>query len=704
MEKNIITVPKGIRYISQWEDFRLPDYPHIMDKQIPGCGFTEWCLTNNQDLILCSPRNMLILNKYEQHLGEVYRVTSDKYDTELEIDKDLSDERNKAKSNSKAGEKAMSQASLSSTKEADPDKKLEEWREKMAKFLEQSRSEDETFVSELQREVGRYIRDRRLQGKPYKFLVTYDSFRLLKEALKRLGEFNEQTQVVIDEFQSIFVDSRFKSQTEVEFINTLQGIQRICYMSATPMMGEYLAMIPEFSGLPYFELDWVKEDPGRIQKPKLKIRIVESIFEPAKKIVNDYREGRFETTCVRDKETGQLKTIESREAMIYVNSVANIISIIDKTGLEPEEVNILCANTNGNASKIQKKLGKRYKIGKVPLKNEPRKMFTLCTRTVYLGADFYSDNARTFILSDANIECLAVDISLDLPQIMGRQRLEENPWKNSAEFYYKNLKKNGKVTKEEFDAILEEKIKVTESILRGWNDVKMNYDRHNYAVVLLGHTVAYNYESDYVVVNKHAGNDLLPSLNNLVMIAERRAFDIQQIDYADRFSVFNRIEQATGYKIDPRINEFLEKYNSSKRTRERLQLFCESELEDDIKEEILNTILDDVVKKYLILGKKVLKAHNYNTSLLKAEMMYIDQSFKNTLIKSIYNEFQVGEIIPKQEVKSRLNSLYQSLNYNKRAKATDLAEWFSVREREVNKNGLRKICIEILDQTYTTID
>ena len=42
-------------------------------------------------------------------------------------------------------------------------------------------------------------------------------------------------------------------------------------------------------------------------------------------------------------------------------------------------------------------------------------------------------------LSDANIESLAVDISLDLPQIMGRQRLDENPWKNHAEFYFKNL-------------------------------------------------------------------------------------------------------------------------------------------------------------------------------------------------------------------------------------------------------------------------
>lgn len=69
-------------------------------------------------------------------------------------------------------------------------------------------------------------------------------------------------------------------------------------------------------------------------------------------------------------------------------------------------------------------------------------MFTLCTRTVYLGADFYSTCARSFIFSDANIDCLSVDISLDLPQILGRQRLDCNPWKNCAELYYKlNTKK-----------------------------------------------------------------------------------------------------------------------------------------------------------------------------------------------------------------------------------------------------------------------
>ena len=230
MEKNVIVVPKNIRYISQWEDFKLPYYPHIMDKQIPGCGFTEWCLTNKQDLILCSPRNMLILNKYEQHIGEVFRVSSDKYDVDLEIDKDLISSEKKPTKGQKAD--GIEDASIGLTSRDDPDKKLEEWKEKMLQFMKQSRAEDESFVTELQREVGRYIRDRRLQGKPYKFLVTYDSFRLLKEALIRLGEFSDQTQVVIDEFQSIFVDSRFKSQTEVEFINTLQNIESMlskCY-------------------------------------------------------------------------------------------------------------------------------------------------------------------------------------------------------------------------------------------------------------------------------------------------------------------------------------------------------------------------------------------------------------------------------------------------------------------------------------------
>ena len=60
------------------------------------------------------------------------------------------------------------------------------------------------------------------------------------------------------------------------------------------------------------------------------------------------------------------------------------------------------------------------------MEDQPHKQFTFCTRTAYLGADFYSPNAYTIICSDCNIESMSLDISLDLPQIMGRQRLQKN--------------------------------------------------------------------------------------------------------------------------------------------------------------------------------------------------------------------------------------------------------------------------------------
>ena len=63
MEKQKIIVPKGIRYVGQenpetkeriWLDYdlNLYDFPHILNKKLTGCGFTEYCIKNKQKLIL----------------------------------------------------------------------------------------------------------------------------------------------------------------------------------------------------------------------------------------------------------------------------------------------------------------------------------------------------------------------------------------------------------------------------------------------------------------------------------------------------------------------------------------------------------------------------------------------------------------------------------------------------------------------------
>ena len=89
MKKEIIAVPAKIRYISEWKNFQIDNYPHILDKQIPGCGFTEWCLVNEENVILCSPRRILLQNKRDQHEEDVFLVMNSQED-KFSPDKDLS--------------------------------------------------------------------------------------------------------------------------------------------------------------------------------------------------------------------------------------------------------------------------------------------------------------------------------------------------------------------------------------------------------------------------------------------------------------------------------------------------------------------------------------------------------------------------------------------------------------------------------------
>ena len=134
--------------------------------------------------------------------------------------------------------------------------------------------------------------------------------------------------------------------------------------------------------------------------------------------------------------------IESKEAVFFLNDVRTIIKIIQNAKLKPEEVNILCAPRKENHDRIEslnkfKKDGEsRFVRGNIPGKGEPHKMFTFYTSTVYIGADFYSENAYSYIFANPNIDSLTIDVGTDIQQIMGRQRNEHNPFRMKADLYY----------------------------------------------------------------------------------------------------------------------------------------------------------------------------------------------------------------------------------------------------------------------------
>lgn len=197
-------------------------YPHILNKQITGCGFTEYCLrAKGLNVVVCSPRRILLENKYDQHKDSVnvlyFKNTLEK---STKYDKDIQ----KVKSTNNPKSIKSEDGNLSVEMELPIEKPLD-------------------ALNELKKSLSENIDN--LLGLGCKILVTYDSFRHVKDLLKELNLLN-RFQVVVDEFQSIFIDSRFKSDTEIELLDQLRNLNKVCFVSATPMIEKYLDLLDEF--------------------------------------------------------------------------------------------------------------------------------------------------------------------------------------------------------------------------------------------------------------------------------------------------------------------------------------------------------------------------------------------------------------------------------------------------------------------------
>ena len=652
MNREKIIIPRGIRYISEWNEFRFNKFPNkcIINKQLPGCGFTEYCINGPENVILCSPRKMLLENKKDQHPDDVYLVVNE-MEKESEVDKDLSKEPKSVYIDEEGDEK----------------------------------KDNSEIYERLYREIDTYTYQRYLNNQPAKILVTYDSYRIVKDILEKLRIFDRFI-TVVDEFQSILHDSRFKSNTELGFLLHLQQSPTAYFVSATPMMEKYLNMLDEFKDLPYFDLDWEAADSSRIIRPSLKVLTMKSVGTKAEEVIQSYLSGDFEEITVM--RNGQPVKVISDEAVFYVNSVNHIISMIKKNNLTPEQCNILCSRTDDNAKRIKRKLGKKFVIGKVPKKTEKPKMFTFCTRTVYLGADFYSLCARSFIFSDSNSDCLAVDIAEDLPQILGRQRLQDNPWKNTANFYYRITADYREMKESDFQAILDRKTKDTESLLRAYGEVSLDEDKYTLAKNYQILAKSQNYKDNYVAVNKvinsQTGNVILkPVTNKLVLVNEIRAFQIQQVDYRDRFSVFSSIRSNLTKDdiINRDVTRFLCIYDTLTTMLEKFKMLCEYPVSKEVIQIVLDQIADsDEIKSYyLLLGPDRLKKLHYNITNIRRELGIVTFS-PELLNNTIHQNFNPGEKYTLANLKAKLGDLYSSISYTAVPKANDILEYFEVKE------------------------
>ena len=160
-------------------------------------------------------------------------------------------------------------------------------------------------------------------------------------------------------------------------------------------------------------------------------------------------------------------------------------------------------------------------------------MFTFCTSTVYIGADFYSTNAYSYIFANPLVKSMTVDVSVDLQQIIGRQRLDTNPFRNTATLYFNTRK--SKVTEEELENSIKEKKDKTKKQIDNFNAVP-NKDEQ---LQMMENTIRQQgHKEHYCCIIKDADNNVRIVENEILEISERRAWEVTNRIYNNDFSMY----------------------------------------------------------------------------------------------------------------------------------------------------------------------
>lgn len=635
---NPIQVPLGIEYLSDWKDTNgnyvfdsfLSNTPLIVNKQVTGCGFTTYSLHNRENTILVSPRVQLLRNKYEQDSERCFYFNREKKPNGSD---------------------------------------LIDW-------------------DKLQKDLDGYIFGCRGKGMPLKFLVTYDSFGKLCDCLKYRGlNIEGDFRIVIDEAHCIIKDVPIKEHaTRAVISDFLQEVfkypTKLLFISATPLI-DYLQRIPEFQNhyIQYLELEWQSKLQVITRKYQCK-----SSLDAFEQILEHYKKER----CF-DRLYDSGNNVYSTEAVIFLNSVADIKKIlvkhvVENKNIDLSDVSIICARTKENIEKLRKGVGNGVNIlTSIPKEGEQHRTWTFVTRTAFEGVDFYSPCASTYVIANYNVNSLCIDIASDIPQIIGRQRLKSNIFRGIIHLFFTT--KNTIISDDLFTQMRKEKEEETEKQIVLYNVAPPSCKA--IALENLEARIKYDPVSCYIkIVNG------IPVYNEMLVLSEDYSRDILK----NQFGWFVLSRKNTNQQLySPSVQQLKDNLDtglSEATTEGRIKAVHDWLIRyPELLDEMLNMlsqeqhyVLADIFKQ---LPHDRIRANGYNITRIKREIMF--NHSKSKISSEVKTTFMAGRIYTKEECKTMLQSIYDRLGLKNTAKASDLFNYISC--REIKSYGVKYIQI-----------
>lgn len=504
-----------------------------------------------------------------------------------------------------------------------------------------------------------YLNYQPLNGIPV-ILVTLDSAHYVIEELQYRGIIDNFL-FLVDEFQCLMCDAAYKADVDLKFLKLLDSTAKnICYMSATPIPDYYLDLIPEFMSVDYYKLNW---DPNVVVEPTVKEIRMESGVGPVsimKKVVSDFkRDGYFA------KKIHQGQEVYSTELVVFVNEVKTIYNIINSCNLKPDEVTILISSSSKYVDVFKK--GGYHVEGQIADKNNPvNTTYTFCSKASFEGRDFYSNCAFTIIFLDGSKEWETHDTTIEIPQMLGRQRLDTNPFRYNALIYFRT--KPTVVNEAEYMKSINDKLVKSESLIRSYENTPDVVGKEALIDLVKGVAKDNKYKSNYLDVVDNPDGTYKLATNFLVAAAEHMLWANKEYFYSHPMQLSTAIQNqmAASNRKTQDLRDFEKQFNQSNSFTERIMLYC-SHLQnhpEDTETLMANPFIEQKFHCYYSLGVDLLRTLGFD------EVNIQNHLANHAVIRQCNATFNRGSFYTLEQVKEILQGIYNNVYLQKSPTAT----------------------------------
>ena len=481
-----------------------------------------------------------------------------------------------------------------------------------------------------------------------KILVTYDS-------LARITNFINPSEykILIDEAHKLIDSASFRTNAIETVLENYKKYSSYCFATATPVKDKY--QLPELVDIQKYKINWKNIKPVNIEYCKYEDNLNKRIAVLIIKFLKDELVG---------------------NPYFFINSVTSIIQIVKelkKAGYDDASLfKIICSNNKENQIKIHKHLGKNYNI---EFTTDLLKRITFCTATLFEGSDLYDENGLTYIITDGTKDHTKYDILTTLPQIIGR--LRDSKYRDTVYVILSPSYYFAYTSPEEFEKEVRKQLKSAENIVATFNSTDDEMMRKTLK--------SGSFTNVYILER----NEIL-KVNTSVLYNEMHNYEALHTNYY--YKDFAKEGDSATVAINGIPHNFI-KANKELNIEglNKIRLQEKASFKDlcidyiKCKEENIPTQIKDIELEYPIiaeayetLGSEKMKALKYRKSAIKEELLVNSQVENPVKIVNLLG-LRVGEIISKEFLKITIQSIYDQLTIKKKAKATDINDWYTVK-------------------------